>query len=735
MLVELVKTYLIKLKRSLLYNKLCNHYYLITLFVVLVILSIYKFNIGFIIVGILLLIYILFYYYKIIFFILIIVGLILVNLWIKEVKYNNIDYGAISMEAVVTKIDNNKVTIKSDTLKYIFYMKINDLEVGDVIYIEGLLTQGDINHNDYLFNYREYLKYNNIKGVIKEFNYSKIDHRFTFNSINSLCQMYFNSYFEGQTKGYLEALVIGNKTNMDEEIMNDIQNVGISHLFVISGLHMNILMMIVISLLKLIKVKEKFHFIIVVVFFISYFILTGGLISILRVLLIYIFSKVNKKFNLKLSSFDIYMITIVSLLIINPYYLFSYSFVLTFVISSSLVLINPLLRFSKLKGFFLNNLIISFNSVLVTLPIIININPTINFLSILYNLIYIPFVSYFLLPLSLITCIFPFLSFIYEFVVSCFGGITSILSSVTVFNVSIPYVNVIFYIFYYFFYILLTTCLKHHKMKYSLINGGFLIILMFVILNVNILNIKQEIIFLDLPQGESTLIIDRFNQTNILIDTGEDMGDDLIIYLKKKGIRRLDYIFISHGDSDHNGKLDQLIDQFRIDNIIVNKYDDDTIQLCQTAKYKGNLILVKRGDELKLNNMSFKILLPDRDYNDKNNNSMVILGDIFDTTLLFLGDIEETVEKQLVRLEKNLKVDVLKVPHHGSKTSSSSSLLSNVKYNFAVCMSGYKNTFGFPVDSVIQRYNNRCLTTKDYYTITLYRNNKNSKLSIKTVNY
>ena len=80
-----------------------------------------------------------------------------------------------------------------------------------------------------------------------------------------------------------------------------------------------------------------------------------------------------------------------------------------------------------------------------------------------------------------------------------------------------------------------------------------------------------------------------------------------------------------------------------------------------------------------------------------------MIANVFNTKILFLGDIEKEKEEELIKLEKHISVDIIKVPHHGSKTSSSNILLSNVEYKFAICMSGYKNTFGlcpwFPAQS------------------------------------
>lgn len=734
-----MKNCLIKLKRTLLYRKLLNHYFLLTLSIILFILLLINFNIWYLLSFIIVIIIGILYEVRFIFIFICLFIACFLNIIIKDINYKSISFGKIYIQAEVIKINrlsnNYKITIKDSLVKYIFYIDELNLCVGDEIVLYGQLVEADINHTDYLFNYNRYLRNNNIKGIIKDCSYDIVDHSYNFYSIHYLLQNYYKTHFEGQTRGYLEALVIGCKDNLSDDIYENIQSIGISHLFVISGLHMNIIMLIVTLLLKVLHIPSKFNFVVITTLFIFYYVVTGGLVSILRVLLVYVLTNANNKYNLKLTTFDIYMIIILMLLIVNPYYIFDYSFILTFLISSSLVNISSLVKQKGIKGFIVNNLIISLNSILVTIPIIININPNVNLLSLLYNIIYIPVVSYLILPLSLITTFISFLKYVYEFIINIFTVSTSYLSNIKFLRISFGDCSAIIYILYYVFYVFIIHIFKSKKYKKFIFFLPITVIIFFIMTNVRLFDFYQRIIFLDLPQGEATLILDRANATNILIDTGEDLGDDLIIYLRKLGIRRLDYVFISHGDSDHNGKLKDLIKEFTIKNIVVNIYDIDSINICLENNFKGNIIKVQRGNYIRYKSFEFNILLPNTNALDKNNNSMVMIANVFNTKILFLGDIEKEKEEELIKFEKHFSVDIIKVPHHGSKTSSSNILLSNVDYKFAICMSGYKNTFGFPVSSIIDRYNNRCLTTSRYYTITLYKRKSESSMSIKYTNY
>ena len=721
--MELVQISLKRLRRLLQFNNLNGNFHLICLGIVLILIVILRFSWLMLGVCILYLGYLLVKSVKYMIMVIVITSFLGVNLIIRNVNYQKIDYENINLQGVVTSVKekskSNQVIVRSNKLKYIFYDDKKTLKIGDYIEVSGNLTQGDTNHIPLLFNYQRYLKENNIKGIIKDITYEKIKTSVTIYTIHQKVLNYFNFHFKGQTRGFLKALLIGNKTSLGEELIEEISSVGIGHLFVISGLHMNVLQKIVEKLLKYLKVPSKFHITIIIVFFLLYFMITLYLVSILRVLLIYVLSKINKKVSLNLTTLDIYTISITMILIVNPYYLMNYSFILTFIISTSLVVISPLLKYKKIKGFILNNLIMSINSILVTIPIIVHINPSINTLSIIYNLFYIPFVTYILLPFSLIVTIFNFLSPVYELIVTVFSKVTSFLSVVKIGELRLSTSSEIFpIIFYSLFLIIVILFLSNSKIKKKIVAGLTMASLIFIWSNSANLNLNDQIYFLDLPVGDSTLIVKAFNSANILIDTGENINNDLDLFLKKKGIKRLDFVIISHSDSDHNGRLHALIKDFKIKNIVISSYDTITEKICQDALYNGNIIKVKKGSSITYKNINFQVLSPSKKHTSPNNDSIVMKVNIFDKTILMTGDMEKEIENELLKEYKEIVVDIYKVPHHGSYTSSTTDFLNKLNYEYAVCMNGYRNTFGFPNNKVVTRYDqSKLLVTKDYTTI------------------
>ena len=702
--------YITRLKTTSLYNDLLKkyHFVLISVICLLVILNqISKHNIFnmliIIIVLLLLLIKLYIHQRQIFIFTFIILMIITSNYFLRKYIYNNINFNNSDIYQII-KIEplekTNKILLKHKNIKYIIYTK-EKLKVGMNIHIEGELESVSTEHVPYGFNYKDYLFKNNIKGIIKVKSIKIINQTKNIHIFHDVINNYFDKTYSKETNGFLKALLIGNKNNLDSELLENISNIGIGHLFVISGLHINIIVLIVSKFLKLLKIKEEKQFPIILIFLIIYYIVTSFLISILRIIITNTLRKLNIKYNLHLSSLDIYSINILLVLIFNPLLLFSYSFILTYLISTMIVIINPILT----KKTLFDSLIISVMSVLVTLPIIININPTINLLSIIYNIFYIPFVSYILLPLSIIICIIPYLEFIYIFIIKYFIIITNFLGNINFLKITIPNINYLSVIVYFMILIKLILDIEIKHKKKIILDFIILIIFLLIVNNKIILNNKDQIYFLDLPVGESTLIIKKYNRANILIDTGEQGSDELITFLKKKGIKKIDLLIISHGDSDHCGMLDEVVKEIKVKKIALSKYDESSLKIYN--KYKNKIIFLQRNDNFNIKNISFKVLWPYKKYNTSNNNSLVLLININNLKILMTGDIEQEAEEELIELEKHIDVDVLKIAHHGSKTSTSEYFLNHINFKIGIAMTGYNNTFGFPSDIITERLKNK----------------------------
>ena len=229
-----------------------------------------------------------------------------------------------------------------------------------------------------------------------------------------------------------------------------------------------------------------------------------------------------------------------------------------------------------------------------------------------------------------------------------------------------------------------------------------------------------EIHFLDVGQGDSCFIITP-NRKTILIDGGGstsstfDVGKDTLIpYLLDKGYTKLDYVFISHFDQDHVGGVLSLLEELKVGQIFISKQGEtsDNYEAFLEIVAEKNLKVqeVKMGDKMTIGDVTFHILWPTENHieeNILNNNAMVMKLQYKSFSMLFTGDIEEVAEKKMLDTYKNhldmLKATVLKVAHHGSKSSSTEEFLKAVNSKVAMIGVGENNMFGHPNNAVLER--------------------------------
>ena len=700
MLKVLLNQSMRKLKQWLHFNNLYGNYHFTLIVIILFFLFVNNYNILFLLLMILILVYI-FIKSKMLFkFSIICLSIIGSLYFFKLMNYNNANLN-INKKLIVISVEKND-TYNKIILKDIFYKYI--------YYVHGNVRKVDIARVPYGFNYNKFLKYQDTLGILEINDIEYINRVFIFNNINDLLSKYYDNHFK--YSDIIKALVIGVKSGIEDELYKSIQSVGISHLFVVSGLHVGILTGILEFVFKKIKMPKSEIFI--YLFLGLYLVVTNFMVSVIRVSLGYF---IKNTFTKDLTSFDKIVINIIIVLILNPFYAFSYSFILTYLISGMIIIINPILL--KRKGimyYIINTIIISVSSLVITLPIVVHINSDINILSIIYNIFYIPFVSYIVLPLSIIISFLPCLENIFGFIYSFFIISIEFFGDIKLLTLSIPVLNEFGIVSYYILLGIIIYMLEH-RLWY-----GALIFVVFISLwyNKAYFEICDKITFLDVSEGDATHIKKAFNKINIIVDTGIDSDNSIVSYLKKQGIRTIDLIIISHGDSDHNGNLDVLLKEFNVKMIILSVYDNVTYEILKNNNF-NNYYLVKRGDQFSIDNIHFDVLWPDYNMNDINNNSIVFKMLFNNRSYLFTGDIEKKAEEELIELEKEIKVDYLKIAHHGSNTSTKSKWLSNVTFESAFVMTGSKNTYGFPNAYTVERLKNYPVYyTSEHYSITLY---------------
>ena len=208
----------------------------------------------------------------------------------------------------------------------------------------------------------------------------------------------------------------------------------------------------------------------------------------------------------------------------------------------------------------------------------------------------------------------------------------------------------------------------------------------------------------------------------------------LFPYLLDRGIKKLDYVIISHFDSDHCQGLNFIMENMKVENAIISNLGQESDEydtfINLAKKQRTNLILVKLGDVIKIGNATINILFPENNLitdNEKNNNAIVFKFIWKDFSMLFTGDIEEKAESRILNIYSNnlstLQATILKVAHHGSKTSSTKKFIEAVKPKIALIGVGADNNFGHPNSGVVDRLKN--------IGCKIYRTDKLGEITIK----
>lgn len=578
-----------------------------------------------------------------------------------------------------------KLTVKNGTVRYLLYdYDFLDLSLGDVVSGTGLVMKADPPRIEGGFDYRAYLKHKRIVKSVRCEELRVIYHKFTFRKLKSYFLSYLENNFEKkESLIFLKAMLIGDDDSFSEELQEAVVKTGILHLFAVSGLHIIIFVEIINKFLQFFKLRENIIIVGICTFLFFYLIITGFSPSVLRAALMYYLAVVNKKLKLGFSSLDIISFCFLLMITINPYYMYDYGFILSFLASLVIILFSPLISH---KGHFFQILSISFIVTLITLPFTVNLNNDINLLSPLTNVLFIDLVEGIVLPFSLLVFALPILGRVYQYLVISFEKITVLFGKKLYLPLRFPDFNFLSSEVYYC--LLLALFLFYQRKTYRRFLIGLNLLFIFLYTNQNFLKTEGEINFLDLYNGEAILIQTPLNECTALIDTGDGSNNDLVDFLKSKGINSLDYLFLTHNHYDHNGGTSGIIKNFSVKKIVLSAYDDSEI-----ASFP-EILRVKAGDRVDCGNVSFLILHPDCKYEDENDNSIVIYARFGNYNFLFMGDAGRKIEEKL--LVSNLQVDVIKIAHHGSNTSTSPSFISKLHPKYAIIQTGRIEKFGFP---------------------------------------
>lgn len=623
--------------------------------------------------------------------------------------------------------DNTYSGVFTDTYsnqKYLLYGNISADYLGNMKKSFYMNVQGevsDINEptNINEFDAKEYYQSNNVYRIIYIKKLVKINllnksNLFSFlhdfrkqllcygDSLPKPLNLYFNSLF------------LGEMNNSFSEELSGVKTLGLIHLFSVSGLHVFYIVSVLTMILIHLRISRERYLIFLIIILPIFFIIAGASIGLLRSIISVEIGLIFGLFKNKMGSLDIWSITIIINLFLEPQMLLQFGCQLSYLLSFSLIYTN---EFSTIKQTIFMNLI--------SLPVIIYKLFEWHFLTMLANFIVIPIFSIFIMPIITITAIlyplFPFLGTFTAMLLQLFDNIINFIGSLPG-NITFGKPNIFICLILFFITLLLISNYSNKKL--------FLLISIYLLSYLSIhFPFYGEVTTFDVGQGDSFLIREPFNKSINMIDTGGKIRFNQsnkvkyqaprisINYLKSIGINHVDNLVLTHQDADHTGDVPSILKNLKVKRIFIGIGTNNNQNFMKKIlpNIRDTKICFIKND-MRIPNFPFYIYHPFNPGLGTNEDSVVLSTQQGGLKFLFMGDLGQEGEKDIIKRYPNIKADVLKLGHHGSKNSSSDEFLQYINPKISIISAGKKNRYNHPNKEVLdklKKYNLSYFNTQD----------------------
>ena len=623
------------------------------------------------------------------------------------------------------------------------------LEVGSSIVVKGKAGGFPSLRNPGEFNFGRYLELNSIDGIVYADSIRTILARHpitlmgSFFALEKCLYSIYDSLHSNLIANFLKSIVLGNRDYLSKDVEQSFIETGTIHVLAVSGTHIAIVVLIFFALFSTLRISRRGVSLLSIVALFCYMVITGMCPSVVRATIMSSIILLGTCIERRTNIYNSLAVAALILLLFNTNNLFDVGAQLSFSAVISIVYFYPRLT-SRVNQLPLGGIVgrwskslyklfaVSLAAQIGTLPFTAYYFGRVSIISFVANLVVVP-LSSLIIILGFVELLAAPISMA---IASCYSEVTELVSQGMLFIVhsaaevpfaSIPVGTLAPSEALLYFLLLIGISMPKKKITFTLI-------VLLIAANWYVYSTffqkdteKVQTTFFDVGQGDACLL-ELPHQSRVLIDGGpswrnSDAGKRTIVpYLQKSGVRRLQYVVITHPHDDHYGGIESVADAVKIDTLVVpslSSIPKEFQNILTKLKEKGIYIkYAHSGEQLYPDNsVRLYILSPSQNQVERknlNNTSIVIKLQYGNSTALFTGDAEEKIETMLVlRYGDFLESSLLKVGHHGSETSSSEQFLSFVKPNIAIISVGVNNKFGHPSKEILDRFSKN--------NITLYR--------------
>lgn len=547
---------------------------------------------------------------------------------------------------------------------------------------------------------------------------------------------------------FVSCVLVSERKYLNEDTLKTLENAGIMHLGAASGLHVGCIITLITFLFGLLYVKRKNALLIAVPAIIIYIFINGGSISIIRaaimtgmvILAEFIKREVDILISLCFSG--------VLLLLENPLNAFSVGFVLSFssvaaiaVFTEDILKIFNKIPKKKIRGNeFIKKFIASIRRYIKTtasvciavqiviMPLCAYYFEYISVYSVISNLLISWILPFFMLSAFLMLA-FGFFEPVCKIFAYCTEAVSGLILNIARAIGSFPGARIECYITPGVVVFLLIFALSvHFFIKKKKKTAVFLSAICAIMLTVNLYSIflqsnTVKVSFVNVGQADGCMIKTNSREAIVIDNGGSGISEEDVVfvpYMKRNGIKKVSYIFISHYDADHAKNVLHILDEFEVENVVlpirVHEVKYKTLIENKAKEKQCNIIYAKTGTEIGISeDIKAKIYAQTKylaDYEDENNASIVIKMDISGKELLFLGDMEADAQRQMSKkYADELKCDIIKIAHHGSADAYCRELMDFANPKMAVISCGENNIYNHPDESVVLNLARRKIRT------------------------